>query len=120
MIYSKGFSGSCFERGYRSPTVRRCPVLRIPVVPLVVVVRAEGQASNAWIANPAKRRADMTWVSVDLAWIPYFSTHRFVAFHRSPRIYGAFFPRETIPPPRQPDEADAETRWSPFHPYYRC
>ncbi len=46
----------------------------------------------------------------------HFSSHKFVAFHRSPRIYDAFFPRETIPPPRQPDEADTETRWSPFHP----
>jgi hypothetical protein len=56
-----------------------------------------------------------------IQWVErHFSTHKFVAFHRSPRIYDAFFPRETIPPPRQPDEADAETRWSPFHPYYRC
>lgn len=56
-----------------------------------------------------------------IQWVErHFSTHKFVAFHRSPMIYDAFFPRETIPPPRQPDEADAETRWSPFHPYYRC
>ncbi|RPE45558.1 hypothetical protein EDD90_8841 [Streptomyces sp. Ag109_O5-1] len=56
-----------------------------------------------------------------IQWVEqHFSTHKFVAFHRSPRIYDAFFPRETIPPLRQPDEADAETRWSPFHPYYRC
>ncbi|MFE9995506.1 TniQ family protein [Streptomyces avermitilis] len=56
-----------------------------------------------------------------IQWVEqHFSTHKFVAFHRSPRVYDAFFPRETIPPPRQPDEADAETRWSPFHPYYRC
>jgi autonomous glycyl radical cofactor GrcA len=43
MICSKGFSGSCVERKYRSPTVRCCPVLRMPAVPLVVVVRAEGR-----------------------------------------------------------------------------
>ncbi len=56
-----------------------------------------------------------------IQWVEqHFSTHKFVAFYRSPRIYDAFFPRETIPPPRQPDEADAETLWSPFHPYYRC
>ncbi|MET7361968.1 TniQ family protein [Streptomyces sp. NPDC005562] len=56
-----------------------------------------------------------------IQWVErHFSTHKFVAFHRSPTIYDAFFPRETIPPPRQPDETDAETRWSPFHPYYRC
>ncbi|MFE5108710.1 TnsA-like heteromeric transposase endonuclease subunit [Streptomyces sp. NPDC056663] len=56
-----------------------------------------------------------------IQWVEqHFSTHKFVAFHRSPRIYDAFFPRETIPPPRRPGEDDSETRWSPFHPYYRC
>lgn len=39
MIYSKEFRNPCVERGYRSLAVRRCPVLRMPVVPLVVVVR---------------------------------------------------------------------------------
>lgn len=56
-----------------------------------------------------------------IQWVEqYFSLHKFAAFHRSRRIYDAFFPRETIPPARQAEEADAETRWSPFPPYYRC
>ncbi|WP_328623502.1 hypothetical protein [Streptomyces sp. NBC_00354] len=49
-----------------------------------------------------------------------FSLHKFAAFHRSRRIYDAFFPLETIRPPRQPGDSDAETRWSPLPPYYRC
>ncbi|MFK4101659.1 hypothetical protein ACI2L1_16570 [Streptomyces sp. NPDC019531] len=42
-----------------------------------------------------------------IQWVEQHSaTHKFVAFHLSPRVYDAFFPRETIPP-------------RPFHPYYR-
>ncbi|MFF7052549.1 TniQ family protein [Streptomyces griseorubiginosus] len=104
-----------------------------------VVTLAGLLASRAW-EHRAVATGHVTWLvgqitvrNILLGYVPkertdpliqwveqHFSTHRFVAFHRSPRIYDAFFPRETIPPPRQPDEADAETRWSPFHPYYRC
>lgn len=73
-------------------------------------------ARNILLGYVPKDRKDplIQWVE------QHFSTHKFVAFHRSPRIYDAFFPRETIPPPRQPGEDDSETRWSPFHPCYRC
>ncbi|WP_282704014.1 TniQ family protein [Streptomyces sp. CC219B] len=56
-----------------------------------------------------------------IQWVEqHFSLHKFAAFHRSRRVYDAFFPRETIPPSRRHEEVSAETRWSPFHPYYRC
>ncbi|MFD8219708.1 hypothetical protein ACFV2U_39995, partial [Streptomyces sp. NPDC059697] len=56
-----------------------------------------------------------------IQWIErYFSIHKFAAFHRSRRIYDAFFPRETIPPSRHHEEVSTETRWSPFLSYYRC
>ncbi|GHE69986.1 hypothetical protein [Streptomyces capitiformicae] len=55
-----------------------------------------------------------------IQWVEnHFCTHKFVAFHPSRTIYDAFFPCETIPLSRQPDEADAETRWRSFYPYYR-
>lgn len=43
---SKGFSGSCVD------TARRCPVMRIPVVPPVVVVRAEGRLRTPGSPTP--------------------------------------------------------------------
>jgi hypothetical protein len=56
-----------------------------------------------------------------IQWVENHScTHKFVTFHPSRTIYDAFFPHETIPPSGQPDEADAETRWRSFQPYYRC
>ncbi|MFD4572407.1 TniQ family protein [Streptomyces sp. NPDC058417] len=56
-----------------------------------------------------------------IQWVErHFSTHKFVAFHPSRMIYDAFFPRETIPPPHQPGDADPERRWNPFPPYSSC
>ncbi|WP_128382203.1 hypothetical protein [Streptomyces cavernae] len=55
-----------------------------------------------------------------IQWVEhYFSIHKFVAFHRSWRIYDAFFPREVVASASQPGKPPPETRRSPLHPYYR-